>query len=179
MGSEMCIRDSSKSLQWIITDLICGAYYNAIQMARLLLESIIQAYWLTLMFKSFDDQIKHARRMDEDGSSFRTDMIWYLDLKKSEKEFIINLYRSLSAKSHVSAETMDKIIQKEDRAFIYVYDEETLNNCINLIENVLDVMFSLTVDVFPKIRRKVKKTIREIEAKGKKLNLPLTFKRTS
>ena len=148
----------NRNLYWAIVDLMCGAYYNSVQMMRLTFESIIQAYYLTLKYPGdYRRQLSEADKMERLKKPFSSIIV---DLVKEFKEKMIlserdirkirRLYRLLSRKSHVSLETIRKIFyEKSDRRlFSYVYDEILFSDSKRLIEEVIDITFAIVLSTF-------------------------------
>lgn len=176
---------------WAIVDLTCGAYFNAIQMLRLIFENALQTLYVMTLSSKYDTQLEiieegfkvetvranHKEVRIVKGFGFiiidevSKKYAWFNRKREKAKE----IYGKLSAKTHASIFRLkrlrDKNIKQAREAFFFSYDREEFNSTLKLFEEVLEFNLAFLAQMFPEA---FKNFIKEMDSNGRSI-LPLNL----
>lgn len=143
-----------KTLMWIYTCVLFGAYHSAIRELRYVLESMMQAYYLDREHTSADMgcKLEIIKEIDRERFSALVDRI-----EMSQKQRIKVLYSELSKYVHSTYNELRPTIEegKVQSRVTFGFESDMFKKCVELTNQVMDVVYCITLQRFPQTIMKI------------------------
>ena len=159
-----------QSSAWSLVAVLSGAYESSLRDLRFIIEDMVQAKYIDQVMDESKtiDKVKSIGFL-EDGQFRGSTLVKKCNLPKNLSKRIIKLYRDLSGFVHPSRE----ISQERDMEHIldFAYSESYFNDATELHRRAYDIVVTLVLLHFPKVKKSLLSETELLERLGYNLTL--------